>query len=83
MKLPCAVIQDLLPLYAEDLTSDVSRTLVEEHLPECEDCRKMLKELKTPQLSLPAEALPMQQVKRLLRKQTLAAILLVFFLTVA
>jgi len=83
MKLPCAVIQDLLPLYAEDLTSDVSRTLVEEHLPACADCRKMLEELKAPQLSLPAEALPMQQVKRLLRKQTLAAILLVFFLTVA
>ena len=83
MKLPCSVIQDLLPLYAEDLTSDVSKTLVEEHLPACEDCRKRLEELKAPPPALPPEAVPMQQVKKLLRKQTLAAILLVFFLTTA
>lgn len=76
MKLPCSVIQDLLPLYAEDLTSDVSKTLVEEHLPACEDCRKRLEELKAPPPALPPEAVPMQQVKKLLRKQLWLAVLL-------
>ena len=76
MKLPCSVIQDLLPLYAEDLTSDVSKTLVEEHLPECDDCRRMLAELKAPPPALPPEAVPMQQVKKLLRKQLWLAVVL-------
>ena len=76
MKLPCSVIQDLLPLYAEDLTSDVSKALVEEHLPECDDCRKMLAELKAPPPALPPEAVPMQQVKKLLRKQLWLAVVL-------
>lgn len=76
MKLPCSVIQDLLPLYAEDLTSEISTMLVEEHLPECEDCKKMLEELKAPQPSLPVEALPMRQVKRLLQKQLWLAVVL-------
>ena len=31
MKTSCSVIQDLLPLYAEDLTGEDSRKLVEEH----------------------------------------------------
>lgn len=73
MKLPCAVIQDLLPLYAEDLTSDVSKTLVEEHLPECEDCRNNLEDLRkdrpVPALS---DAVPLQLVKTALRRNTVA-----------
>ena len=46
MDISCNIIRDLLPLYAEDLTSAVSRTLVEEHPPACEDCRRQLEELK-------------------------------------
>lgn len=83
MKLPCAVIQDLLPLYAEDLTSDVSKTLVEEHLPECEDCRKALEELQAPQPQVPREAVPMQRVKKLLRKQLWLAVVLTVCVVIA
>ena len=83
MKLPCSVIQDLLPLYAEDLTSEVSTMLVEEHLPECADCQRLLEELKAPQPALPPQAVPMQQVKKLLRKQLwLAVVLTVCVMTV-
>lgn len=76
MKLPCAVIQDLLPLYAEDLTSDVSRTLVEEHLPACEDCRRQLEELKAPMPQQIPCTVPMQQVRTMLKKQLWLAVLL-------
>ena len=41
MKLDCELIQDLLPLYAEGLCSLASRRAVEEHLPECEHCRRL------------------------------------------
>ena len=42
MKVHCDVIQDLLPLYADEACSEESRKLVEEHIAECEDCMKML-----------------------------------------
>ena len=38
-KIPCAVIKDLLPSYAEDLTSPETSGLVREHLEECPDCK--------------------------------------------
>lgn len=38
----CEIVKDLLPLYVEELLSAESRTLVAEHLSECEDCRKYL-----------------------------------------
>ena len=38
MKISCNIIRDLLPLYAEDLASEDTRLLVEEHLCDCETC---------------------------------------------
>lgn len=38
--IPCAVIKDLLPSYAENLTSPKTAELVGEHLAECQDCRE-------------------------------------------
>lgn len=41
-KIPCDVIKDLLPLYEDDICSERSKDMVEEHLSECEDCRDYL-----------------------------------------
>ena len=41
MKWNCELIQDLLPLYEEDLCSPTSRKAVQEHLEECECCRRL------------------------------------------
>lgn len=46
MKYDHNVIKDLLPLYIDDVLSDSSRQIVDEHLDECEDCRKYLNDLK-------------------------------------
>ena len=40
--LPCEVIRDLFPSYIDDLTSDVTNILLEEHVKECEKCREIL-----------------------------------------
>ena len=40
-KIPCAVIKDLLPSYAEDMTSPETCELVREHLQECPDCQSV------------------------------------------
>ena len=42
MKTDCEVIRDLLPLYADNACSTKNRTLVEEHLQECPDCRELV-----------------------------------------
>ncbi len=42
MNLPCEVIRDLLPLYAENLVSAESRGFVETHLAGCARCRAEL-----------------------------------------
>ena len=71
MSVPCSVIRDLLPLYAEDLAGEESKALVEEHLPVCKDCAKALEELKEPKpVPQPCETVPLQMMKQLLRKYT-------------
>lgn len=84
MKTSCSVIQDLLPLYAEDLAGEDSRRLVEEHLAACESCRKTLEELKEvkPMTAL-TDAMPLQLVRQLLRKHTVAWCVLVGCLVAA
>lgn len=46
MKLACGLIQDLLPLYQDEVCSEESRRAVEEHLGECADCRQMAERLR-------------------------------------
>ena len=45
MNIPCSVIRDLLPLYAEKMVESETENLVNEHLTDCSDCRKKLSEL--------------------------------------
>ena len=40
MKIPCSVIRDLLPLYAEKMVEPETENLVAEHLADCSDCRQ-------------------------------------------
>ena len=40
MKYPCGIIKDLLPLYVDEVCNEESRQVVENHLTECEACRK-------------------------------------------
>ncbi len=46
MRLPCEMIQDLMPLYEEDLCSAATRTAVEEHFQECEQCRRQAEQMR-------------------------------------
>lgn len=46
MKYECDLVQDLLPLYQDEVCSDASKKIVEEHLKECESCKKVAGRLK-------------------------------------
>lgn len=63
MKINCDVIRDLLPLYAEDLASSGSRTMVDDHLQICESCRQELQLLKRP-ARIPQEEPGIDTVRR-------------------
>ncbi|MBR4296477.1 MAG: zf-HC2 domain-containing protein [Clostridia bacterium] len=45
MRINCKVIEDLLPLYSDNICSDESRKLLEEHLQECDKCRSLIKNM--------------------------------------
>ncbi len=47
MKLPCEMIQDLLPLYHDGVCSEVSTQLVQAHLQDCQNCQNVLKSIKS------------------------------------
>lgn len=42
MNIPCEIVQDLLPIYKDDVCSVQSRKAVDEHLQKCEDCKSYL-----------------------------------------
>ena len=42
----CGIIQDLLLSYSDGLTGENITEMIEEHLTECEKCRRKLQELK-------------------------------------
>ena len=55
-KLPCDVVQDLLPLYVDGVCSADSRQLVDAHLAECDDCRKVLADLQESETEVASHA---------------------------
>lgn len=42
MKISCEIIKDLLPLYHDEICSNDSIAMVEEHLTECDSCKAEL-----------------------------------------
>lgn len=44
----CEVIQDLLPLYIDNICSDESRRMVSEHIESCNECKKLYENMSNP-----------------------------------
>jgi Predicted integral membrane protein len=83
MKITCDVIKDLLPLYVENISSDDTRILVEEHLVSCESCKRELNKMNTPKgVSLGTNVLPLKKLKIALLKRKYLTILLSVLLTI-
>ncbi len=74
-KLSCEIITDLLPLYAEELLSDQSKTLVENHLKVCENCRHRFEDLKEPSSDINDE-LMIEKIKDKIRSDKQKGILI-------
>ena len=42
----CKIIRDLFPSYIDGLTNETTNQYIEEHLKDCEDCKKALENMK-------------------------------------
>ena len=70
MDISCDIIRDLLPLYAEDLVSEDSRRLVDEHLCTCDPCTKQLGILKkAAQIPIEVETKSLERVENTIRRR--------------
>lgn len=66
-KLNCNVVQDILPLYADEVVCEDTKALVEEHLEECDGCRQELFAMKV-QVELPTAPDAAEAMKKVTRK---------------
>ena len=72
----CSIVQDLLPLYAEDMVREETKEFVAGHLSQCETCRAELSALKADVTPAPVSAQPLRDLKKQLQRKRLTAVLL-------
>lgn len=81
----CSIVQDLLPLYADNLTSNETNIAIEDHLSECETCAKYYHDIidmtEHPSKPTKDEFIDVNKIKELKKRVTLkiVKILIVFF----
>lgn len=81
MKKECAVVQDLLPLYEEDLLQPETKQVVEEHLQSCKECRHIAEQSQIP---LPVEVKSGASSKKMIRDITVKLTTIqIFFVAIA
>lgn len=74
-KLPCEIVQDLLPSYADGLTSEKTNVAVSDHLETCEGCRETYRRMKEPEKSSPQEEKEIDFLKKARKKRIKTAII--------
>ena len=78
MKLPCKVIEDMLPMYYDKVCSEESAALVEEHLRSCPRCAQMLADLGA-EIDIPEQKVddmkPLQKIRKSYRKMKLVGLI--------
>lgn len=62
----CYVVQDLLPLYAEQLVTEETAADIKAHLESCADCTEFYTQMKSPapEVVVPEDIKPLEKVKR-------------------
>lgn len=85
----CDIIRDLLPSYIDGLVSETSNAAIEEHLKECEECRKYLETMKKEMVSeqyvekskekIREDIKPFTKIKEETRKKIIVAVFTVLF----
>lgn len=64
MYIGCEIIRDLLPLYADNVCSEESRELIENHCSECRECRERLESMRIPLPRRNDDSVPKDPLKK-------------------
>lgn len=83
MKNECSIVQDLLPLYAEKLTSEDTNEFIEEHLASCGKCTQLLKTLQADIPEIHEGELPLKQLSVTYKKNRFETILTAVFIVLS
>lgn len=73
----CTIIQDLLPLYCDGLTSSDSNEEIEKHLADCDNCREVYENMTTKEMNInipERDISPLKTVKRRNRLKIIGAV---------
>ena len=83
MKHECHIIQDMLPLYVENMVSEDTAFFIKEHLRHCPDCRAALEQMGAPEPA-PVDTVlaPLRRLKRKMIVRTVVIITVVLVLAV-
>ncbi|MDP4550095.1 zf-HC2 domain-containing protein [Alkalihalobacillus macyae] len=82
MKITCNMIRDILPLYVENMASQDTRDIVEEHISSCENCKKRLEEMRTfEEPPVDTDIAPLRNIQNTLRRKKLQTIILSVMVT--
>ena len=68
MKIECDIVKDLLPLYVEQISSEASNRVIEEHIAECEQCKTIYQEMKSPKLHIQYDREPAESFHKYVKK---------------
>ncbi|SNS88489.1 Putative zinc-finger [Anaerovirgula multivorans] len=83
MKVTCNVIRDILPLYLENMLSDDSCAMIEEHIEQCQECKIYLDEMKNSnKIPVNTNTSPLLKIKSTLRKKKILTIIFSMMLSV-
>lgn len=84
MKNECSIVRDILPLYAENMTSPDTARFVTEHLKNCAECRKEYAKMKENEtIRTPAPAVPLMKLRRKIRAKKIQTAALTAILVAA
>lgn len=86
MKKECNIVRDLLPNYIEELLNNDSKEFIETHMKDCQNCRKILEEIKTEKMEEEKnfdkmETEEVSYLKKYKRKKLLLKIILLIFMS--
>lgn len=77
MKVSCDIIRDVLPLYAEDMVSEATKEMVDDHLCECIECKKELTVLMKTTVPVDIDTGSLKRVGDEIRRRRILAVLAV------
>lgn len=78
MKISCDMAGDLLPLYVEDICSEDSAAVLEEHLAACPACREKCRRMQSPEpvAQVPREQTDLAAFAKKVRRQRVRSVIL-------